>query len=31
MWRLREKTAIYKPRGEASEDTDSADTLVSDF
>jgi len=31
MWRHREKTAIYKPRGEASEETYSADTVISDF
>ena len=30
-WRHREKMAIYKPRREASEKTDPADTLISDF
>ena len=31
MWRSGEKLAIYKPRGEASEDTKPADTLILDF
>ena len=31
VWRHREKTAVYKPQGEASEETDSADTVISDF
>ena len=31
MWRHREKTAIYKPGRETSEDSNSADTLILDF
>ncbi|XP_064336353.1 DAN domain family member 5 [Camelus dromedarius] len=31
MWRHREKTAVYKPKSEDSEETNPGDTLISDF